>query len=176
MAETRFPPPTSYVRLETMVDACGVGRACAGRCALPCWCFWSALGARVRRRADRSVLFGQPTARDKLNRTVFQNGTLDRPLWKQIWVRSMKPLRFSDRAVMGILFGIALGLNRLLSDLFSIIHQFRGIPYRAWMWSHLPSHWAWVAPAEISLAVFYRCSFVVFANAFQAPCARPTRT
>ena len=65
--------------------------------------------------------FGQPSAIvDKLVEWS-QNGTSLGPLWKQVWVTIYEAgVGFLIGAVMGIVCGIALGRNQLLSDVFSI--------------------------------------------------------
>ena len=65
--------------------------------------------------------FGQPSGIvDKLIDWI-QHGTAIGPLWKQVWVTIYEAgAGFLIGAVMGILCGITLGRNQLLSDVFSI--------------------------------------------------------
>ena len=65
--------------------------------------------------------FGQPSGIVEKLIDWFQNGTSIGPLWKQIWVTIYEAgAGFLIGAVMGVLCGIALGRNQLLSDVFSI--------------------------------------------------------
>ena len=68
-----------------------------------------------------SFFFGQPSAIvDKLIDWI-QNGTAIGPLWKQVWVTIYEAgAGFLIGAVLGVVFGITLGRNQLLSDVFSI--------------------------------------------------------
>src|SRR3954470_23191488 len=65
--------------------------------------------------------FGQPTGIVAKLIDWSENGTSIGPLWKQVWVTIYEAgAGFLIGAVMGILCGIALGRNQLLSDVFSI--------------------------------------------------------
>src|SRR3981189_3484518 len=118
MAETTIPAAAPDVRLETMVErlrrraplVLGLGAPVAGF-----------LGGG-RDRGGRAGLIdpffcGQPSGIVTKLVDWFQNGTSIGPLWKQIWVTIYEAgAGFLIGAVMGILCGIALGRNQLLSD------------------------------------------------------------
>jgi NitT/TauT family transport system permease protein len=111
--------------------------------------------------------FGQPSGIvDKLI-DWFQNGTSIGPLWKQIWVTIYEAgAGFLIGAVMGIICGIALGRNQLLSDVFSIYIKVANSIPRVVLGSIFIVALGLGAASKIALAVVM-VFFVVFANAFQ---------
>src|SRR6267143_2982594 len=143
MAETAIPAPTSDVRLETMVE-------------------------RLRRRARLVLAL-------RLAVLVFLVGGwelgvrvgLIGPLWKQIWVTIYEAgAGFLIGDIMGILCGIALGRNQLLSDVFSIYIKVANSIPRVVLGSIFIVALGLGAASKIALAVVM-VFFVVFANAFQ---------
>src|SRR3954462_13013476 len=111
--------------------------------------------------------FGQPPGIvDKLI-DWSQNGTSIGPLWKQVWVTIYEAgAGFLIGAVMGVLCGIALGRNQLLSDVFSIYIKVANSIPRVVLGSIFIVALGLGAPSKIALAVVM-VFFVVFANAFQ---------
>jgi NitT/TauT family transport system permease protein len=111
--------------------------------------------------------FGQPSGIvDKLIDWI-QNGTAIGPLWKQVWVTIYEAgAGFLIGAVMGILCGITLGRNQLLSDVFSIYIKIANSIPRVVLGSIFIVALGLGSPSKIALAVVM-VFFVVFANAFQ---------
>lgn len=111
--------------------------------------------------------FGQPTAIvDKLIDWM-QNGTSIGPLWKQVWVTIYEAgAGFLIGSVLGVLFGITLGRNQLLSDVFSIYIKIANSIPRIVMGSIFIVALGLGSPSKIALAVVM-VFFVVFGNAFQ---------
>src|SRR5216683_2391531 len=122
MAETAIPAPAADVRLETMVERLRRRARLVLALRLAVLVFlvggWE-LGVRVG--LIDPFFFGQPSGIVTKLIDWFQNGTSIGPLWKQIWVTIYEAgAGFLIGAVTGILCGIALGRNQLLSDVFSI--------------------------------------------------------
>lgn len=94
-------------------------------------------------------------------------GTSDGPLWLHLWVTIEESLiGFFTGAIAGIVAGIALGRNRMLSDVFSIyIKLFNSVPrvVLAPIFIMIFGLGLWSKVALSFVMVF----FVVFANAFQ---------
>jgi NitT/TauT family transport system permease protein len=111
--------------------------------------------------------FGQPSGIvDKLIDWI-QHGTAIGPLWKQVWVTIYEAgAGFLIGAVMGILCGITLGRNQLLSDVFSIYIKIANSIPRIVMGSIFIVALGLGSPSKIALAVVM-VFFVVFGNAFQ---------
>ncbi|MGN6311034.1 MAG: ABC transporter permease [Xanthobacteraceae bacterium] len=114
-----------------------------------------------------SFFFGQPSAIvDKLIDWI-QNGTAIGPLWKQVWVTIYEAgAGFLIGSVLGVVFGITLGRNRLLSDVFSIYIKIANSIPRIVMGSIFIVALGLGSPSKIALAVVM-VFFVVFGNAFQ---------
>jgi NitT/TauT family transport system permease protein len=111
--------------------------------------------------------FGQPSGIVVKLIDWFQNGTSIGPLWKQIAVTIYEAgAGFLIGAVMGILCGIALGRNQLLSDVFSIYIKVANSIPRVVLGSIFIVALGLGAASKIALAVVM-VFFVVFANAFQ---------
>jgi len=111
--------------------------------------------------------FGQPSGIVLKLIDWVQNGTSIGPLWKQIWVTIYEAgAGFLIGAVLGVLCGIALGRNRLLSDVFSIYIKVANSIPRVVLGSIFIVALGLGAPSKIALAVVM-VFFVVFANAFQ---------
>ncbi|MBN8962329.1 MAG: ABC transporter permease [Rhizobiales bacterium] len=114
-----------------------------------------------------SFFFGQPSAIvDKLIDWI-HNGTAIGPLWKQVWVTIYEAgAGFLIGAALGVLFGITLGRNQLLSDVFSIYIKIANSIPRIVMGSIFIVALGLGSPSKIALAVVM-VFFVVFGNAFQ---------
>jgi NitT/TauT family transport system permease protein len=114
-----------------------------------------------------SFFFGQPSAIiDKLIDWI-RNGTSIGPLWKQVWVTIYEAgAGFLIGSVLGVLCGITLGRNRLLSDVFSIYIKIANSIPRIVMGSIFIVALGLGSPSKIALAVVM-VFFVVFGNAFQ---------
>jgi NitT/TauT family transport system permease protein len=114
-----------------------------------------------------SFFFGQPSAIiDKLIDWI-HNGTSIGPLWKQVWVTIYEAgAGFVIGSVLGVLFGITLGRNQLLSDVFSIYIKIANSIPRIVMGSIFIVALGLGSPSKIALAVVM-VFFVVFGNAFQ---------
>ncbi|MGB3045852.1 MAG: ABC transporter permease [Xanthobacteraceae bacterium] len=114
-----------------------------------------------------SFFFGQPSAIiDKLIDWI-HNGTSIGPLWKQVWVTIYEAgAGFLIGSVLGVVFGITLGRNQLLSDVFSIYIKIANSIPRIVMGSIFIVALGLGSPSKIALAVVM-VFFVVFGNAFQ---------
>jgi NitT/TauT family transport system permease protein len=111
--------------------------------------------------------FGQPTAIVEKLIDWARNGTAIGPLWWQIWVTIYEALAgFFIGSILGILFGIVLGRNQLLADVFSIYIKIANSIPRIVLGSIFIVTLGLGAPSKIALAVVM-VFFVVFANAFQ---------
>ena len=168
MAETALPTPATDVRLETMVERQRRRARLVLALRLAVLVFlvggWE-LG--VRAGLIDPFFFGQPSGIVTKLIDWFQNGTSIGPLWKQIWVTIYEAgAGFLIGAVMGILCGIALGRNQLLSDVFSIYIKVANSIPRVVLGSIFIVALGLGAASKIALAVVM-VFFVVFANAFQ---------
>jgi NitT/TauT family transport system permease protein len=121
----------------------------------------------VREGLLDSFFFGQPSAIiDKLIDWI-RNGTSIGPLWRQVWVTIYEAgAGFLIGAVLGVLCGITLGRNQLLSDVFSIYIKIANSIPRIVMGSIFIVALGLGSPSKIALAVVM-VFFVVFGNAFQ---------
>ncbi|MEZ2408651.1 ABC transporter permease [Bosea sp. UNC402CLCol] len=95
------------------------------------------------------------------------NGTSEGPLWLHLWVTMEEALvGFALGSVTGIVVGIALGRNRMLSDIFSIyIKLINSVP-RVVLAPIFIMIFGLGLASKVALA-FVMVFFVVFANAFQ---------
>jgi NitT/TauT family transport system permease protein len=111
--------------------------------------------------------FGQPSGIwDKLVEWV-RDGTAIGPLWWQVWVTIYEAgMGFLIGSVLGILFGVALGRNPLLADVFSIYIKIANSIPRVVLGSIFIVSLGLGSASKIALAVVM-VFFVVFANAFQ---------
>jgi NitT/TauT family transport system permease protein len=111
--------------------------------------------------------FGQPSGIwDKLVEWV-REGTAIGPLWWQVWVTIYEAgAGFLIGAVLGVLFGVALGRNALLADVFSIYIKIANSIPRVVLGSIFIVALGLGSASKIALAVVM-VFFVVFANAFQ---------
>lgn len=111
--------------------------------------------------------FGEPTAIVAKLSDWIRNGTSIGPLWKQVWVTIYEAgAGFLIGGVLGILCGIVLGRNQLLSDIFSIYIKIANSIPRIVMGSIFIVALGLGSPSKIALAVVM-VFFVVFTNAFQ---------
>ncbi|MEA3087875.1 MAG: sulfonate transport system permease protein [Paraburkholderia sp.] len=170
MTDTSIPsvPPATDGRLETMVERLRRRARLVLALRLAVLVFliggWE-LG--VRAGLIDPFFFGQPSGIVVKLIDWFQNGTSIGPLWKQIWVTIYEAgAGFLIGAVMGILCGIALGRNQLLSDVFSIYIKVANSIPRVVLGSIFIVALGLGAASKIALAVVM-VFFVVFANAFQ---------
>ena len=111
--------------------------------------------------------FGQPSGIwDKLVEWV-RDGTAIGPLWWQVWVTIYEAgMGFLIGSVLGIFFGVALGRNPLLADVFSIYIKIANSIPRVVLGSIFIVSLGLGSASKIALAVVM-VFFVVFANAFQ---------
>jgi NitT/TauT family transport system permease protein len=94
-------------------------------------------------------------------------GTSEGPLWYHLWVTMEEALLgFFSGSIIGVVVGIALGRNRMLSDVFSIyIKVINSIP-RVVLAPIFIMFFGLGLMSKVALA-FVMVFFVVFANAFQ---------
>lgn len=111
--------------------------------------------------------FGQPSGIAAKLVEWITEGTSIGPLWYQIWVTIYEACAgFLIGAVLGILCGVALGRNELLSDIFSIYVKVANSIPRVILGSIFIVAFGLGAASKVALAVVM-VFFVVFANAFQ---------
>ena len=111
--------------------------------------------------------FGQPSGIGEKLVEWITEGTSIGPLWYQIWVTIYEACAgFLIGAVLGILCGVALGRNELLSDIFSIYVKVANSIPRVILGSIFIVAFGLGAASKVALAVVM-VFFVVFANAFQ---------
>ena len=111
--------------------------------------------------------FGQPSAIVLKLIEWSRDGTSIGPLWWQIWVTIYEAgAGFLIGAVLGVLFGIVLGRNALLADVFSIYIKVANSIPRVVLGSIFIIALGLGSPSKIALAVVM-VFFVVFGNAFQ---------
>jgi NitT/TauT family transport system permease protein len=97
----------------------------------------------------------------------FQNGTSQGPLWLQVWVTLEETvLGFLIGAVGGVVCGVVLGRNKLLSDVFSLYIKIANSIPRVVLGSVFVIALGLGMASKVALAVVM-VFFVVFANAFQ---------
>ena len=168
MAETSIPASAAPVRMETMVER--QRRRARLVLALRLAVLVFLVGGwefGVRFGLIDLFFFGQPSGIAAKLVDWFENGTSIGPLWKQIWVTIYEAgAGFLIGAVMGILCGIALGRNQLVSDVFSIYIKVANSIPRVVLGSIFIVALGLGAASKIALAVVM-VFFVVFANAFQ---------
>jgi len=111
--------------------------------------------------------FGQPSGIWDQVVTWVQKGTAQGPLWEQIVVTLEETiLGFAIGVVLGMVFGVALGRNRLLSDVAGpYIKALNAMP-RVVLGSIFTIMLGLEMPSKVALAVVL-VFFVVFFNAFQ---------
>lgn len=111
--------------------------------------------------------FSQPSAiYDQLSVWVTE-GTAQGPLWKELLVTMEETaLGFLIGSVLGIFFGVALGRNKLASDVFSIYIKVANAIPRVVLGSIFIIIFGLGMGSKVALAVVM-VFFVVFGNAFQ---------
>jgi NitT/TauT family transport system permease protein len=111
--------------------------------------------------------FSQPTAIAVRLYEWITQGTSEGPLWYHLYVTMEEALiGFFTGAVAGVVVGIALGQNRMLSDVFSIyIKVFNSVP-RVVLAPIFILFLGLGLASKVALS-FVMVFFVVFANAFQ---------
>ncbi len=111
--------------------------------------------------------FGQPSGVWSQLVTWVQKGTAQGPLWEQIAVTLQETvLGFAIGVFLGIIFGVALGRNRLLSDVLGpYIKAMNAMP-RVVLGSIFTIALGLEISSKVALAVVL-VFFVVFFNAFQ---------
>jgi NitT/TauT family transport system permease protein len=121
----------------------------------------------VRAGIIDAFFFGQPSGIwDKLVEWL-RDGTAIGPLWWQVWVTIYEAgMGFLIGSVLGIFFGVALGRNPLLADVFSIYIKIANSIPRVVLGSIFIVSLGLGSASKIALAVVM-VFFVVFANAFQ---------
>ncbi len=123
------------------------------------------LGARAK--IIDPFFYGQPTGIYKQLHTWIVDGTAQGPLWKQVAVTLEETVMgFVAGVFGGVVFGIILGTNKLLADIFSpYIKAFNSIP-RVVLGSIFTIAFGLGLTSKVLLA-FVLVFFVVFFNAFQ---------
>jgi NitT/TauT family transport system permease protein len=111
--------------------------------------------------------FSRPTAIAVRLYEWVTEGTAEGPLWYHVYVTMEEALiGFFTGAVAGVVVGIALGQNRMLSDVFSIyIKVFNSVP-RVVLAPIFILMFGLGLASKVALS-FVMVFFVVFANAFQ---------
>jgi len=121
----------------------------------------------VRMKVIDEFFFSKPT--DVLGRlyTWAVDGTAEGPLWYHLWVTMEESLLgFLTGALGGVVAGIALGRNRMLSDVFSIyIKVINSVP-RVVLAPIFIMLFGLGLTSKVALS-FVMVFFVVFSNAFQ---------
>jgi len=111
--------------------------------------------------------FSQPSAIYDQLAIWLTEGTAQGPLWKELLVTMEETtLGFLIGSVMGIFFGVALGRNKLASDVFSIYIKVANAIPRVVLGSIFIIIFGLGMGSKVALAVVM-VFFVVFGNAFQ---------
>ena len=111
--------------------------------------------------------FGMPSEVVQQIRTWIAEGTSLGPLWVQVLVTLEETLLgFAIGALLGVLFGVALGRNQLLADVFGIYIKIANSIPRVVLASIFVIALGLGMPSKVALGVVM-VFFVVFGNAFQ---------
>lgn len=111
--------------------------------------------------------FSQPSAIYKQLEVWLTEGTAQGPLWKELLVTMEETvLGFLIGSILGIFFGVALGRNKLASDVFSIYIKVANAIPRVVLGSIFIIIFGLGMGSKVALAVVM-VFFVVFGNAFQ---------
>lgn len=111
--------------------------------------------------------FSQPSAIYKQLEIWLTEGTAQGPLWKELLVTMEETaLGFLIGSVLGVFFGVALGRNKLASDVFSIYIKVANAIPRVVLGSIFIIIFGLGMGSKVALAVVM-VFFVVFGNAFQ---------
>ena len=118
-------------------------------------------------RVKGRVAFGRPLADQGVIREWIAEGTSLGPLWVQILVTLEETLLgFGIGALLGIVFGVALGRNRLLADVFDVYVKIANSIPRVVLGSIFVVALGLGMASKVALGVVM-VFFVVFGNAFQ---------
>jgi len=111
--------------------------------------------------------FGMPSGVVEQIRTWIAEGTSLGPLWVQVLVTLEETLLgFAIGALLGVIFGVALGRNQLLADVFGIYIKIANSIPRVVLGSIFVIALGLGMPSKVALGVVM-VFFVVFGNAFQ---------
>jgi NitT/TauT family transport system permease protein len=111
--------------------------------------------------------FGMPSGVVEQIRTWITEGTSLGPLWVQVLVTLEETLLgFAIGALLGVIFGVALGRNQLLADVFGIYIKIANSIPRVVLGSIFVIALGLGMPSKVALGVVM-VFFVVFGNAFQ---------
>ena len=111
--------------------------------------------------------FGMPSEVVQQIRTWIAEGSSLGPLWVQVLVTLEETLLgFAIGALLGVLFGVALGRNQLLADVFGIYIKIANSIPRVVLGSIFVIALGLGMPSKVALGVVM-VFFVVFGNAFQ---------
>jgi len=111
--------------------------------------------------------FGMPSGVVDQIRTWIAEGTSLGPLWVQVLVTLEETLLgFAIGALLGVIFGVTLGRNRLLADVFGIYIKIANSIPRVVLGSIFVIALGLGMPSKVALGVVM-VFFVVFGNAFQ---------
>jgi NitT/TauT family transport system permease protein len=111
--------------------------------------------------------FGMPSGVIEQIRTWIAEGTSLGPLWVQVLVTLEETLLgFAIGALLGVLFGVALGRNRLLADVFGVYVKIANSIPRVVLGSIFVIALGLGMASKVALGVVM-VFFVVFGNAFQ---------
>jgi len=111
--------------------------------------------------------FGKPSGIVQQIREWMAEGTSLGPLWVQVLVTLEETLLgFGIGALLGVVFGVALGRNRLLADVFDIYVKIANSIPRVVLGSIFVVALGLGMPSKVALGVVM-VFFVVFGNAFQ---------
>jgi len=111
--------------------------------------------------------FGMPSGVVEQIRVWIAEGTSLGPLWVQVLVTLEETLLgFAIGAVLGVIFGVALGRNQLLADVFGIYIKVANSIPRVVLGSIFVIALGLGMPSKVALGVVM-VFFVVFGNAFQ---------
>ena len=111
--------------------------------------------------------FGMPSGVVEQIRTWVDEGTSLGPLWVQVLVTLEETLLgFAIGALLGVIFGVTLGRNRLLADVFGIYIKIANSIPRVVLGSIFVIALGLGMPSKVALGVVM-VFFVVFGNAFQ---------
>jgi len=111
--------------------------------------------------------FGMPSGVVEQIRVWIEEGTSLGPLWVQVLVTLEETLLgFAIGALLGVIFGVALGRNQLLADVFGIYIKVANSIPRVVLGSIFVIALGLGMPSKVALGVVM-VFFVVFGNAFQ---------
>ncbi|MFL5312490.1 MAG: ABC transporter permease [Myxococcales bacterium] len=111
--------------------------------------------------------FGMPSGVVEQIRIWIAEGTSLGPLWVQVLVTLEETLLgFAIGALLGVLFGVALGRNQLLADVFGVYIKIANSIPRVVLGSIFVIALGLGMPSKVALGVVM-VFFVVFGNAFQ---------